>query len=167
MTPSDPDLRIGPLDQSHRDQLAAFSCANYRMPHTAVVEELVRERLTAERTTDRALKAVGAWTASLDGLAVWRIESGDVTICRSILLAVRNGARKRGLGSLLKRTVIDAARAAGAIAVVSHVHWDNDPMLNLNIRFGANIERIPGDRDYARCTIPVHDIVKDDHESPS
>jgi hypothetical protein len=55
----------------------------------------------------------------------------------------------------VKAAVIDAARRAGAVAVVSVVDWGNDPMIELNVAFGANVEAVPGDRDYCRCTIPL------------
>ena len=75
--------------------------------------------------------------------------------CRSILLVVRIGRWRRGYGRLLKQAVVDAARRAGARVVVSVVHFDNDPMIELNVAFGANVETIPGDSDHLLCVIPI------------
>ena len=51
--------------------------------------------------------------------------------------------------------MIELARAAGAVAIVSDVHWDNDAMLRLNQSFGANLERVAGDDEFARCVISL------------
>lgn len=72
-----------------------------------------------------------------------------------MLLAVRTGQRRQGIGTLLKGTVLSEARAAGVGVVVSQVHWDNEAMIALNARFGANIEQIAGDAEYCRCVITI------------
>ena len=146
----------GPLTAAHGADLAAFACASYARPHTRLVEEIIQGQLLGELENDDMLKTVGVWTAGqLDGLAAWRIDVSDSIVCRSHLLAVRTGLRNRGLGRWLKEEVIQRAREAGAVAVISEVHWENDAMLKVNEQLGANIERIDGDRDYARCTIPL------------
>jgi hypothetical protein len=50
---------------------------------------------------------------------------------------------------------VDRARRSGAVAVVSEVHWDNDPMIELNAQLGANVEQIEGDTDHCLCVIPL------------
>jgi hypothetical protein len=51
--------------------------------------------------------------------------------------------------------VVAEARRAGAAAVASVVHWDNDGMIALNASLGANVERIPGELDYCLCVLPT------------
>lgn len=140
---------LGPDD---RDELGRFSCRTFREPWSDVAEEMIAERLADELARDPAVRAVGVWEDGvLSGVAAWRL---DDDLCRSIVIAVRTGARRSGLGRKLKLHVLDTARSSGAAAVVSQVHWDNHAMLDLNTELGANIEAIPGDRDYCICVIP-------------
>jgi ribosomal protein S18 acetylase RimI-like enzyme len=99
-------------------------------------------------------QATGLWQElELLGLFAWRLEFEDTA--KSILLAVSYGCRRRGYGQRLKRELIDEARLAGARKIISFVDWDNEKMLRLNRRLGASIRRIPGDENYAECTLPV------------
>jgi GNAT superfamily N-acetyltransferase len=146
------DAVLRPLTVDDGPALHTFSCRGWREPWADLVEEMVRDRLVGE-LVHGDVDAVGAWRGDdLAGVAVWRINEDR---CTSIVLAVANGHRRRGLGRTLKLTVIAAARDAGASVVVSHVHWDNEPMLLLNRSMGANLERIPGDLDYCLCVLPV------------
>jgi GNAT superfamily N-acetyltransferase len=122
-----------------------------------VVEEMVRD-LLLDAVIAGDCQAVGAWDGhELCGVAAWRIEtSARLLRCRSILLAVRTGRRRMGYGRALKKAVVADARRAGASAVISLVHFDNDPMIELNVALGANVERIPGDPDHLLCVLPVN-----------
>ena len=143
---------IRPLTAADQHDLASFACERYREPWSALVQEMISEHL-AEHLGINGVAGVGLWADDeLLGVAAWRLE-GD--LCRSLVLAVRIGYYRRGLGGLLKDTVIDEARVAGARAVVSHVHWDNDAMITLNVERGANLERIPGDPDHCMCVISL------------
>lgn len=122
----------------------------YKEPWTAPVQEMIRDHLAGNLALG-AVSAVGAWVGDdLRGVAAWRIEGN---VCHSVLLAVRTGQRRQGVGTLLKSALLSEAQTARATAVVSHVHWDNDAMIELNASFGANIERIAGDAEYSRCVI--------------
>lgn len=152
MTAGSAPPAIRRLTAGDEGALSTFTCVNYKEPWTAIVQEMVRERLV-DNLSIGAVSAVGAWVGDeLLGVAAWHVQDN---VCRSVLLAVRTGQRRRGLGSLLKETVLAEARAVGADAVVSYVHWDNEAMIELNARFGANIERISGDDEYCRCTISL------------
>jgi predicted GNAT superfamily acetyltransferase len=130
--------------------LSTFTCLTYKEPWTAPVQEMIRDHLAGNLAIG-AVSAVGAWgDDDLLGVAAWRYEAD---ICQSVLLAVRIGRRHQGIGSLLKAAMLAEARAAGATAVVSQVHWDNEAMIELNANLGANIERIEGDTEYCRSVI--------------
>lgn len=152
MTESSAQPVVRPLTAADEAALSTFTCLTYKEPWTVPIQEMIRGHL-ARNLELGAVSAVGAWVGDdLRGVAACRIE-GD--ICHSVLLAVRTGQRRRGIGSLLKEAVLSEAKPAGAAAVVSHVHWDNEAMIELNARFGANIERIEGDAEYCRCTISL------------
>lgn len=87
-------------------------------------------------------------------VAAYTIDA-QAKICHSQLLAVQTGSYRRTYGLQLKREIMRLAKEAGARAVVSIVHIDNDPMLELNIKLGASVLRIPGDDDYRQCVIPL------------
>lgn len=152
MTESSAEPVVRPLTAADEAALSTFTCLTYKEPWTVPVQEMIRDHLAGNLAIG-AVSAVGAWVDDdLRGIAAWKVEG---SICHSVLLAVRTGQRRRGLGSLLKEAVLSEARAAGAAAVVSMVHWDNEAMVELNVRFSANIERIEGDAEYCRCVIPL------------
>lgn len=131
-----------------------FRCRSFGEPWSEVVEEMVCGQLAAELESGD-VSAMGLWAGDvLAGVAAWRVDR-TVRMCRAILVAVATGHRRRGYGRILKGAVVDAARSAGAVAVVSSVHWDNDAMIELNVALGGNVEVIPGDRDFCRCVIPI------------
>jgi GNAT superfamily N-acetyltransferase len=135
--------------------LAAFSCHQYRAPWSDEIEAMVRTALAAELEAG-GVEALGLWSgAVLVGVVAWRIDSSVPGRCRCLLLAVRRGQLRRGLGRRLKEAVLDRARACGAAVVLSEVHWDNDAMIELNVSLGANVERIAGDPDHVLCVIPL------------
>lgn len=155
MTVASEDPVLRELSADDEPALTTFSCRHFRQPWTEVVEEMIRERLAhALRVGDA--QAVGLWRDDeLLGIAAWRIDPDDPSLCRSILVAVAHGNARRGYGRILKEAVLERARLAGAVVVVSIVHWDNDAMIRLNESLGANVERIPGDQDHCRCIIPL------------
>jgi len=147
-----PDPLLRPLTAADGPALRTFSCRGWREPWTDIAEEMIRDHLEGALALGD-VDTVGAWQGTdLVGVAVWRIRGER---CTSVVLAVANGHRRRGLGRSLKLAVIAAARSARANVVVSQVHWDNEPMLFLNRLMGANIERIPGDDEYCLCIIPI------------
>lgn len=157
MTSGSSEPTVRSLVAEDAPELSTFPCRQYLAPWTTVVEELIQERLASQLAADPDLFAAGCWTGDvLCGVAVWRFENDRGTVvCRSIVVAVRLGYVRRGVGGRLKRHVIDQARLHGAKAVISEVHWDNEPMLALNISAGANVYRQPGDWDYSLCVIPL------------
>lgn len=148
-----PDIRC--LTPDDRWSLAEFSCRGYGEPWSDLVEEMVRDDL-ADAIAVSGVEAAGLWVGpQLCGVVAWRIDPASPTLCRGILLAIQNGHRRRGYGRRLKRELIQRTRHAGAVAIVSEVHRDNDPMIQLNASLGAVVERIDGDPDHLRCVIPV------------
>lgn len=145
---------IRPVTPGDRPALARFSCRGYGEPWADVIEEMIRSHLADALATD-GLAALGLWHDDrLCALVAWRTDDAS-QLYRVALLAVQNGYRRRGFGRRLKEEVLIAARQAGARAVVSVVHWDNEPMIELNVALGANVERIDGDSDHCLCVIPV------------
>jgi GNAT superfamily N-acetyltransferase len=152
MPPGDVDVR--PITSEDRPALARFSCRAYGEPWSDVIEEMISEHLAGALGHD-GLAALGLWDgAHLCAVIAWRIDE-PARVCRVALLAVENGYRRNGFGRRLKEEVLGLARRAGAVAVASIVHWDNDPMIELNAALGANVERIDGDPDHCLCVIPV------------
>lgn len=146
---------VRPLDPAADcRQLATFKCRDFRYPWTDVVEELVREHL-ADNVAAGHVRGLcvseGSW---LCAVAAYFLDDAT-SIVRSQLLAVQDGYVRQGHGRRLKLAVIEAARAAGARAVLSTVHVDNDPMLRLNVGLGAVVERIPDDPEHCHCVIPL------------
>jgi GNAT superfamily N-acetyltransferase len=146
---------LAPITEAHRNQLVAFPCRTYD-PWSEEVELMVHDYLL-DAVLAGDVDAAGVLEGDdLCAVAAWNLERSSTPLrCRSILLVVRMGRRRRGYGRLLKQVVLDEARRAGARVVVSVVHFDNDPMIGLNVAFGANVERIPGDPDHLLCVIPL------------
>lgn len=51
--------------------------------------------------------------------------------------------------------MLEAARAAGAVAVSSIVDRRNVPMMRLNETLGGVVEDMPDDPNHCRCVIPL------------
>jgi GNAT superfamily N-acetyltransferase len=148
-----PEVALRPLDASlDRAQLVAFSCRDFGEPWTDVVEEMIRYQLADWLTLDVASGLAACRGPAICGVAAYSFDR-DAAVCHNHVLAVSGGHRRRGYGRLLKSAVLDAARSAGMAAVYSRVDFDNDPMIGLNLRLGANIVRVPGDPDYVDCVI--------------
>jgi len=146
-------LRLGPLAADHQDELATFRCRQFKAPWTDGIEELVQTRLAGELELG-AIEALGLWRDDLlVGVVAWSRQPARPEVLHCVLLAVRTGHLRRGHGMRLKSALLEHGRAAGALAIESDVHFDNDPMLELNLKLGANIERISGDPDYLFCVI--------------
>lgn len=142
------------LTPDDRRALSRFTCRDFREPWSDLVEELISTRL-ADALDGGDIEGIGLWVGgTLCGVTAWAID-GSTAICDNIVLAVRTGYQRRGHGRTLKQAVIDRAREAGAEAVVSYVHFDNDPMIHINAELGANVEAIAGDPDHRYCVIPV------------
>lgn len=151
MTPALPDDWRA-LSAADRESLATFTCRHFKEPWTEIVQIMVREHL-ADSLERHTAEAVGAWNATnLIGVASWSFKDDS---CECHIVAVALGHQGRGLGRRLKEYVVEVARAAGAGAVVSEVHWDNQPMLELNSHLGASVVAKPGDREYCLCVIPL------------
>jgi GNAT superfamily N-acetyltransferase len=148
------EVELRPITSGDRAALVRFNCRGYGEPWTEVIEEMVNHHL-ADALETNGLTALGLWRdGNLCAVAAWRLDVPS-RICRVALLAVQSGNRRKGLGRRLKEEVLGRARQSGAIAVVSVVHWDNDPMIELNVQLGANIEQIDDDTDHCLCVIPL------------
>lgn len=76
-------------------------------------------------------------------MAAWQVfDTSSMVLCRSILVAVANGHRRRGYGRRLKEEMKKEARAAGAVAISSVVDRRNHAMIQLNRSVGTVIERV-------------------------
>lgn len=147
-------VEVRRVTAADHDALARFSCRSWAHPWTDEIETSIHH-LADELERSDILNAWGIWAGEdLLAVVVWRIAPGT-PLCQSLILAVQTGHRRRGYGRTLKQLELDEARQAACTAVISKVHWDNGPMMNLNKALGANVERITGDRDYAYCIIPL------------
>lgn len=91
---------------------------------------------------------LGLWLDDqLSGIIAWQLDDDEPAYIRSSVLAVRYGARRQGIALQLKNELLEIAVDAGVAAIVSTVHWDNDPMRALNEQLGANVYPIAGDND--------------------
>lgn len=148
-------ISIGQVTSGHAAELKTFNCRIFKQPWTNLVEEAVQNFLAPELAAQSA-SAIGVWdNGTLCAVAAWRVDEGAPPICHSLVVAVRNGYLRRGHGRRVKEALVAEARNAGASAVVSEVHWDNQAMIELNASLGANVERIAGDLEYCRCIIPL------------
>lgn len=111
--------------------------------------------MAAELELTNDLEAHGLWVGDqLTGVVAWRFEP-EARLCHSILLAVDRRHQRRGYGRRLKEMELDWARRAGARAVVSIVHWNNDPIVNLNWGLGGSFSQPPGDAMHLNCVIAL------------
>ena len=85
------------LTSDDRGELEQFSCRNFHEPWSDLVEELVQTLLAeARRLRSSGLRPAGE---ALAAVIAWRPmdDAGDI---HSIVLAVRNGHRRRGFGRI-------------------------------------------------------------------
>lgn len=88
---------------------------------------------------------------SIVGVALYLRRTDDQRAWDCLLVV----SARQGAGKPLKSAVIDAARGAGGYVVVSSVHEDNERMLRLNQRLGADITTDRARPTYRWCTIPL------------
>ncbi len=102
------------------------------------------------------LVAVDAWRTERDPAVRYRW--GD-QVWLNVVLAVHIDYRRRGLARRLKLALIEQARQAGIVAIISIVAWTNTPMLNLNENLGASrdyiITDVEPDPAFCRCLIHI------------
>jgi len=150
-------LAIRPLTAADASSLAGFSCRLFKQPWTDLIEDMIQQGF-ADVLAKGSTSALGGWVGgTLCAVAAWSIGSKTerTVLCHSHIIAVQIGYRGHGYGRQIKEAECAAARAGGADAVESLVHWDNVAMLELNETVGARIWRVAGDRDYCRCIIPL------------
>jgi ribosomal protein S18 acetylase RimI-like enzyme len=153
VTPS-ADVEIRRLTPNDRQALAIFSCRGGGA-WTVAIEEMIRDRLADELELTDDLEAYGLWVGDqLAGVVAWRFKP-EGQLCHSLVLAVDHRHQRRGYGRRLKEMEIAQARQAGARAVVSLVHWNNDPIINLNWGLGGTFSHPPGDPMHLHCVIPL------------
>jgi RimJ/RimL family protein N-acetyltransferase len=142
---------IGPAD---RALLEDFSCAPWpRRSWSVEVESMIRRLADELASPYNTAEAIGATESGrLCGVAAYIPIHPDWQCC---LLAVRRGRYRETIGTQLKQEVLARARLVGAESVVSFVHEHNDPMINLNVKLGAKIRRLPERPEYFVCTIPL------------
>lgn len=99
--------------------------------------------LVAETFTDDGVPSIVA-----DARYVARDEQPDVA---EMAVAVADAYRGRGLGTLLVRALVDAARRAGFTAVEGDVLATNQRMLTLLTRLGFRARSLPGDARVVRA----------------
>lgn len=87
------------------------------------------------------------------GLVGWRLEA-DSRVAEITVLAVREDARRRGVGQALLDTAVEALRAAGVERAWLVTTNDNLPALRLYQRAGWQLSALrPGAVDAARRTL--------------
>ena len=88
-----------------------------------------------------------------DGLVGWRLED-DGRVAEITVLAVREDARRRGVGRALLDTAVEALRATGVQRAWLVTTNDNLPALGLYQRAGWRLSVLrPGAVDAARLTL--------------
>jgi GNAT superfamily N-acetyltransferase len=137
--------------------LAVFSCSVRPRDFEIAVEESIRHHLADDvRTGTASVQTLGGWLdGELCGVAAWQPHPEIADAWFINVIAVATGHRNRGLGTLLKREIMDRARAEGIRVLVSVVHVDNDGMQRLNVALGGRPQTIPGDWTHRYWLVPV------------
>lgn len=144
------------LTPDDRPLLESFTCSFSRSGPAFRVQETIRERLADELLPDGHVTSIGAFDGDeFCGLAAWSPRPDDPEVWTCHVVAVAIGRMGKGLGTALKRAVIERASAAGILVVTSWVEEDNDAMLKLNTKLGASIHRDPEDPRFFACLIQV------------
>ena len=149
-------MTLRPLTAADRSLLAGFTCSRIGEPWTEAVQHTIRHELAPQIATG-VVTAVGRFDQDgrLCGLAAWRIyDVVPPVLCRGDIVAVAIGQQRKGHGRVLKNTLLQAAREAGAVAVSSVVHRENRAMIHLNQQLGAVVDTSRDD-DHCFCVIPL------------
>ena len=109
----------------------------------------------------RSLEAGWIWGVGdfqgqeLRGLITWTDYAEDSRLWEIVILATDLQWTGRGVARGLKEHLLDKARDREILSVVSYVHRDNEPMLDLNRSLGAFIKLDPNDVEHELyfCTI--------------
>ena len=146
-------LDLGPGDAP---ALARFECRSFGEPWSAQVQELIRNELP-EAIARGVTNGIGLWSdaGELVGVVAWLQMDGNPDVASIPVLSVAVGHHRQGYGLTLKTEVLARARRAGCVVALSSVHEDNEPMLRLNQRLGARLERDPAHPTYLDCTIDL------------
>jgi hypothetical protein len=139
------------LGPEHRALFDRFRCTVFRRRWTRDIEDTIRD-LADSLEADPKLKALGyIQDGKLLSLIVWNEVARERWRIAILATATAIGARRRGYAEQLKRTLLSRALAEGVLIVESDVHVENDWMLDLNTKLGADMTRTG--RDYMLCTI--------------
>lgn len=131
------------LTGADRDLIRGFNCVWFPRRWEELLPELV-EMVADGLAEGDGISALGAFVGEeLVGVAGWRADPDEASTWTVPLVAVRLGHQRKGLGKVLKLAVLDEARSAGIEYVVSRVHSENEPMLNINSALGAELIREP------------------------
>lgn len=151
-------LTITEIQPWHHHDLATFPCATYRVPHTYVVEDMVRERLADALTAGDVSAFVAIDESTLLGEVVgtiaWAPVLGRPQIWSVPVLAVRDRWQRQGIGLQLKQHLMTHAAAEGVTHLVSVIDYDNDAMIELNRTLGAHLQ-LDRTRSCFNCIVPT------------
>ncbi len=100
-----------------------------------------------------AFVAIGQDTGELLGVA--RLHCNQFRTHGEYAVIVRSDHKRRGLGRLLMRHLIDWARATGLERVHGQVYAYNEPMLKMCEELGFVVTDDPSDRDIKVVTLTL------------
>lgn len=106
---------------------------------------MVRQFVDIDYDRAMAFVAIGQDTGELLGVA--RLHCNQFHTHGEYAVIVRSDLKRRGLGRLLMRHLIDWARATGLERVHGQVFGYNQPMLKMCEEFGFIVTDDPSDRD--------------------
>lgn len=137
-------LECRELTPGDRPAFAVFRCAGGTKEAWADrIEEMIRNDL-ADALARGDVEGLGLWDGN-DLLAVVTWWVGQDGLWNISVLAVRLGKRRHRYGLQLKTALLTRAWEAGASAVISEVHEDNQAMYDLNRKLGAVMRLGRGD----------------------
>ncbi len=146
-------VELGP---QHEEHFRNFSCARSNQTWTESFDYLIQANLAASLESGD-VNAFGVFSNDvLLGLLIWAPES-DSANWQCVILAVRRGHFRHGIGRNLKEELLRRARTAGVHLVSSLVHRDNHSMIALNRKLGAVVipDTEPANLDHYICTIEI------------
>jgi ribosomal protein S18 acetylase RimI-like enzyme len=130
-------VRIAPLTAQHAHAVSRFEMEGRpRETYISVVREMIRDHLP-DVLRDGGYSAIGMFDGDeLIGVTAWT-PNGRPDEWRIIVMGVRTGRMRRGLGTLMKQHVVHLAQASGVRLIISVVHRDNTAAQRMNERLGA------------------------------